>query len=307
MNEILDTVIIGGGPAGYTAALYAARAGLSTLVIERMAPGGQMTVTERIDNYPGFPEGIDGGTLGDRMLACAERFGARTEYDEVTSLDLTSVPKRITTSMGEFLAHTVILATGADPRPLGLEGEQELLGRGIHYCAHCDGRFYKGKTVAVVGGGNTALEDALYLSGLASRVYLIHRRDEFRASAIYQDALAGADNVTPLLSHTVTSLHSERGRLTEITLENKKDSSARTLPLDAVFVSIGRTPATALVRDQITLDEGGYVIADETTRTNVGGVYAIGDVRQKPLRQVVTAVADGAVAAHYAEQYLHTL
>ncbi len=307
MTQIFDTAIIGGGPAGYTAALYAARAGLSTLVIERMAPGGQMTVTDRIDNYPGFPEGIDGFTLGDRMREGAERFGAHTEYTEVTSLDLHAQPKRIVTAMGDFFARTVILATGADPRPLGLEGEQALLGRGIHYCAHCDGRFYKGKTVAVVGGGNTALEDALYLAGLASRVYLIHRREDFRASAIYQTALAKADNVEPILSHTVTALHQKDGRLTEITLDSTADATARSLALDALFVSIGRVPVTALVKDQLALDEGGYVIADETTRTSIEGVYAIGDVRQKPLRQVVTAVADGAVAAHFAERYLHTL
>lgn len=307
MTQIFDTVIIGGGPAGYTAALYAARAGLSTLVIERMAPGGQMTVTDRIDNYPGFPEGIDGFTLGDRMREGAERFGARTEYTEVTSLDLHAQPKRITTPTGEFLARTVILATGADPRPLGLPEESTLLGRGIHYCAHCDGRFYKGKTVAVVGGGNTALEDALYLSGLASRVYLIHRREDFRASAIYQKALAATENAEPILSHTVTALHQKDGRLSEVTLTSTKDSHARPLTLDALFVSIGRLPLTALVKDQIALDESGYVIADETTRTSIDGVYAIGDVRQKPLRQVVTAVSDGAVAAHFAEQYLHTL
>ena len=192
MSEIFDTVIIGGGPAGYTAALYTARAGLSTLIVERMAPGGQMTVTDRIDNYPGFPEGIDGWQLGERMREGAERFGARTEYTEVTAVDLAQTPKRITTATGDLLAKTVILAMGADPRPLGLPNEGDLLGRGVHTCAHCDGRFYKGKTVAVVGGGNTALEDALYLSGLAARVYLIHRRNDFRGT-IEPDIRCGPD------------------------------------------------------------------------------------------------------------------
>ena len=305
MTSIFDIVIIGGGPAGYTAALYAARAGLSVSIVERMAPGGQMTVTERIDNYPGFPEGIDGWQLGERMREGAERYGARTEYAEVTDLDLLAEPKHIVTTMGELLAKTVILATGADPRPLGLADEQALLGRGIHYCAHCDGRFYKGKTVGVVGGGNTALEDALYLSALADKVYLIHRRDDFRASAIYKNALSKTENVETILSHTVTALHHQDGRLTEITLASTEDHTERPLALSALFVSIGRTPNTELIKGQIALDEGGYVVADETTRTSIPGVFAIGDLRQKPLRQVVTAVSDGAVAAHLAEQYLH--
>ena len=307
MSEIFDTVIIGGGPAGYTAALYTARAGLSPLIVERMAPGGQMTVTDRIDNYPGFPEGIDGWQLGERMREGAERFGARTEYTEVTAVDLAQTPKRITTATGDLLAKTVILAMGADPRPLGLPNEGDLLGRGVHTCAHCDGRFYKGKTVAVVGGGNTALEDALYLSGLADRVYLIHRRNDFRASAIYRDAIAKTENVACILSSTVTTLESKDGRLTSITLASTEDATTTALAVDALFVSIGRIPNTAPVQGLVALDESGYVIADETTRTSVPGVFAIGDIRQKPLRQIVTAAADGAVAAHFAEQYLHAL
>ena len=308
MSKVYDMIIIGGGPAGYTAALYGARAGLDTVIIEKMTIGGQMTETGDIDNYPGFDQGIDGITLGMKMQAGAEKFGANTIYDEVSAVSLSGEVKKITTAYsGELESRAVIIATGASPRRLGLSGEENLIGQGIHYCAHCDGRFYKGKTVAVVGGGNTALEDALYLSGLADRVYLIHRRNDFRASAIYRDAIAKTENVACILASTVTTLESKDGRLTSITLTSTEDATTTALAVDALFVSIGRIPNTAPVQGLVALDESGYVIADETTRTSVPGVFAIGDIRQKPLRQVVTAAADGAVAAHFAEQYLHAL
>lgn len=305
MDKLYDTVIIGGGPAGYSAALYTARAGLSTLVIEKMSVGGQMALTGDIDNYPGFAEGIDGFTLGMAMQRGAERFGAMTEYAEVTSLELVGDIKTVRTTSGDISARTVIIATGAAPRPLGIEGEEELVGAGVHYCAHCDGRFYKGKTVAVVGGGNSALEDALYLAPLAERVYLIHRRGEFRASAIYSERALSESKITPVLHSTAERLVTEGGRLTGISVRDLRSGECSDIALDGLFVSIGRTPETALVSDSLKLDGSGYIIADESTRTSIPGVYAAGDVRTKELRQVVTAAADGAVAAHAVELYLN--
>ncbi|MBO7310698.1 MAG: thioredoxin-disulfide reductase [Clostridia bacterium] len=306
MQHSYDTIIIGGGPAGYTAALYAARAGLDTLLIERMSAGGQMTLTGDIDNYPGFDKGIDGFTLGSTMQAGAERFGAKTENAEVIGAELDGDIKRIFTSVGERLARTVIIAAGADPKELGLNGEQELIGRGVHYCAHCDGRFYKGKTVAVIGGGNSAVSDALYLSRLAIKVYLIHRRDTLRASKIYTDALKKAENIE-ILYNTTVSDYIQSGRLTGATIRNALSGEMSQLTLDGVFVSIGRKPSTAPFAHALELDENGYIRADETTRTPVKGVFAAGDIRTKHLRQIVTAASDGAIAAYFAEEYLSSI
>lgn len=303
MEHVYDMIIIGGGPAGYTSALYASRAGLDTLLIERMSIGGQMAVTDTIDNYPGFDDGIDGYMLGMKMQAGAERFGAKTEYAEVTEVSLEGKIKKIFTTSGEFLAKTVVIATGANPKELGVDGEEALIGRGVHYCAHCDGRFYKDMTVMVVGGGNTAVADALYLSRLAKKVYLVHRRDSLRATKIYHDPLMKAENVEIVWNSTVSQFITDE-RLKGVILENLKDKSKREVAVDGVFVSIGRTPATDLFEEQLKLDKNGYIVSDETTKTNIDGVYVIGDVRTKALRQVVTAVADGAVAAHFAEEYL---
>lgn len=303
MEHVNDMIIIGGGPAGYTAALYASRAGLDTLLIERMSVGGQMAVTDTIDNYPGFDDGVDGYMLGMKMQAGAERFGARTEYAEVTSVSLEGKIKKIFTTSGEFLAKTVVIATGANPKELGVDGEEALIGRGVHYCAHCDGRFYKDMTVMVVGGGNSAAEDALYLSRLAKKVYLVHRRDTLRATKIYHDPLLKAENVEIIWNSAISEFVTD-GRLKRVVLENLKDKTKREVEVNGVFVSIGRTPATDLFEDQLKLDKNGYIVSDETTKTNIDGVFVIGDVRTKALRQVVTAVADGAVAAHFAEEYL---
>ena len=303
MNHIYDSIIIGGGPAGYTAAMYAARAGLDVLVIERMSVGGQMALTADIDNYPGFDEGIDGFTLGTRMQNGAERFGAKTEYAEVLSVELSDKIKKIETDSGSFLAKTVIIATGANPRRLGIEGEDRLTGRGVHYCAHCDGRFYRDMTVAVVGGGNSAVSDALLLSRLAKKVYLIHRRDSLRATKIYREALMKAENVEIIWNSKITEFVAD-DRLSAIRIADIGDKNAREIPANAVFVSIGRSPATDIFRNELDIDRGGYIIADESTRTNIPGVYAAGDVRTKELRQVVTATADGAVAASMAEEYI---
>ena len=306
MDKIYDVMIVGGGPAGYTAALYCARAGFSTLVLEKLSAGGQIALTEQVDNYPGFDEGIDGFTLGQKMEAQAERFGAVTELAEVLSLSLQGEVKSAVTTEGTFQARVVILATGANPRPLGVADEEAFLGRGVHYCAACDGMFYRGKTVAVVGGGNTAAADALLLSRVAKEVHLIHRRDSLRATKIYHQPLQEASNVVFHWNSTVESLLPGEA-FTGLRLRDKVSGAVTDLACDGVFVSIGRSPNTALVAGQVELDPAGYVVADETTRTNLPGVFAVGDVRTKALRQVVTAAADGAVASHYAEEYLAEL
>jgi len=300
---VYDMVVIGGGPGGYTAALYAARAGLSVVVLEKLSAGGQMAQTNQVDNYPGFPDGIDGFLLAEQMQQQAHRFGAKTEYAEGYKLDLRADPKVIESSEGVFYGRTVVLATGAGPRELGLPKEKELVGRGVAYCAACDGMFFKGKTVAVVGGGNSAAADALLLSRIAKKVILIHRRDRLRATQIYHAPLMNAPNVEFRWNSTVAELlHGER--LTGIRLQDVNTGEESTISCDGLFISVGRKPATALAAGQLTLDEGGYVVADESTQTNIPGVYAVGDLRTKQVRQIVTAVADGAAAAHMAEEYL---
>lgn len=306
MEHIYDMIIIGGGPAGYTAALYAARAGMDTLVIEKMSPGGQMALTGEIDNYPGFDEGIDGFTLGMKMQQGAERFGAKTEYAEVSDVSLDGRIKTVVADGKSYYAKTLVISTGAAPRELGVEGESELIARGVHYCAHCDGRFYKDRTVVVVGGGNSAAADALHLSRLAAKVYLVHRRDQLRAEKVYHAPLMQADNVEFVWDSVVERIHYD-DRPRAITVRNVKDGSEREISCDGIFVSIGRKPSSELFRNRLDIDKYGYIVADESTRTNIDGVFAVGDVRTKLLRQVVTAAADGAVAAHMAEEYLASI
>ena len=304
MAHIYDMLIVGGGPGGYTAALYAARAGLDVIVLEKLSAGGQMALTAQIDNYPGYDETVDGFTLGQKMRSAAERFGAKTELAEVHRLALEGEIKTAETSEGIFQGRTVVFATGANPRNLGVPEEQSLIGRGVNYCAACDGMFYRNKTVIVAGGGNTAAAEALHLSRIAKKVILVHRRDSLRATKIYHEPLQKAENIEFMWNSAITRLIHEE-KLTGVVLKDLISGEEREIPADGVFVSIGRVPATALVKDQLELDEGGYIIADETTRTNIPGVYAVGDVRTKALRQIVTATADGAIAAHFAESYLH--
>ena len=301
--HVYDLIVVGGGPGGYTAALYAARAGLDTLVLEKLSAGGQMALTEEIDNYPGFEDGIDGFTLAEKMQQQAERFGAKSAYAQVERMDLTASPKVLETSEGTFHARTVVLATGANPRELGLPHEAALTGRGIAYCAACDGMRYKGKTVVVVGGGNSAAADAMLLSRIAQKVILVHRRDTLRATKVYHAPLMQAENLEFRWNSVVTELLHEE-KLTGVKVKNVHTGEEDTIPCDGVFVSVGRKPATELVQGQLELGRSGYIIADETTATNLPGVYAVGDVRTKPLRQVVTAVADGATAVHMAEEFL---
>ncbi len=302
-RHVYDMVIVGGGPGGYTAALYAARAGLDAVVLEKLSAGGQMAQTHQIDNYPGFPDGVEGWELAQHMQRQAERFGAKTVIAQVTGVDLSVNPKKIETSEGTMFAKTVVLATGANPRELGVAQEKELVGRGVAYCAACDGMFYRGKTVVVVGGGDTAATDALLLSRIARKVYLVHRRDTLRATKIYHEQLEKAENVEFCWDSVVAEiLHGEK--VTGIRVRNVKNGEEREIAAEGVFISVGRKPATELFAGQVELDAGGYIVAGETTVTSVPGVFAVGDVRTKGLRQVVTAVADGALAVHSAEEYL---
>lgn len=303
MDRIYDMIIVGGGPGGYTAALYAARAGLDVLIVERLSAGGQMNLTGIIDNYPGFPDGVEGFMLSMNMQQQAERFGAKTKYAEVLKLELDADVKSVQTNEGSYLTKTVVISTGANPRQLGVARENEMIGRGVAYCAHCDGGFYRGKTVIVAGGGNSAAAEALYLSRIAKEVILVHRRDSLRATQIYHKPLMEAANIRFVWDSEIVELLGE-DVLSGVRVRNGKNGEEQLLEAQGLFVSIGRKPATELVKDQLTLDEAGYIMAGEDTRTNIPGVYAVGDVRVKELRQIVTAVADGAMAAHAAEGYL---
>lgn len=262
-----------------------------------------MALTHQIDNYPGFEDGVDGFELAEKMQRQAERFGARTEYAEVSRVDLSAQPKIVESSEGTFYGRTVVLATGAGPRELGLPKEKELVGRGVAYCAACDGMFFRNKTVVVVGGGNSAVADALLLSRVAKQVILVHRRDSLRAEKIYHDQLQKAENVEFRWNSVVTELLHEQ-KLTGIRLRDVQSGEESVLNCDGVFVSVGRKPATELIQGQVDLDRDGYIIAGENTQSSIDGVYAVGDVRTKPLRQIVTAVADGAMAVHAAEAFL---
>mgnify|MGYP000202533332 FL=1 len=306
MRHLYDVIIIGGGPGGYTAALYAARAGLDTLVLEKLSAGGQMALTTQVDNYPGFDETVDGFTLGEKMQKAAERFGAKTVIAEVDGVHLQGSEKTIHTNEGIFAAKTVILAMGANPKKLGLPDEKRWTGKGLHYCAACDGMFYKGKTVVVVGGGNSAAADALLLSRICKKVIVVHRREQLRATKVYHQPLMQAKNVEFQWNQTVKAVVSqdESGKMTGVRLEDVQTGEEKEVACDAVFVSVGRAPATQMLETQVVLDENGYIIADESTKTNLPGVFAVGDIRTKALRQIVTAAADGANAAYAVEEYL---
>ncbi len=302
-QTIYDTIILGGGPAGYTAAMYSARAGMTVLVLEKFSAGGQMTQTSVIENYPGFNEGIDGFTLGFQMQNGAERFGAKTVQTQVISVDLIPEIKVIKTDSGEYFGKTVIIATGAEHKHLGIANEETLIGRGVGYCAACDGMLYRGKNVAVVGGGNSAAADALLLSKICNKVYVIHRRDTLRATKIYHEPLMKSENVEFKWNSRVTELLFDK-KINGIRIKNVNTEETEEISIQGLFISIGRAPATEIFKGQIDLDTSGYIIADESTKTNINGVFAVGDVRTKRVRQIITAASDGAVASHYAEEYL---
>ena len=309
----LDVAGVGSGPAGMTAALYAARAGLSVAVFERMGPGGQMTQTERLDNYPGFAEGVDAFELSFAMASQAERFGAERVSDEVVDLNVDAVKKLLTCASGaQYSARAVIVATGAEPRELGVSGEAELRGRGVSYCATCDGGFFRGKVAVVVGGGNTAVGDALYLSRICEKVYVVHRRDSFRADALYLNALSQLSNVELVLNSTVEAIRSTTDGevlmppVESILVRDRKTGDERVVNTDAVFIAVGTTPRSNVLKAAgVALNKAGYAIAGESGATNVPGVFVAGDVREKPLRQVITAASDGANAATAAFEYLN--
>ncbi|NMA67298.1 MAG: thioredoxin-disulfide reductase [Clostridiaceae bacterium] len=297
-----DVIIVGGGPAGFTAALYAARAKLKTLIVERAFFGGQMAITNQMENYPGFEE-VSGSQLAEKMYGQATKFGAEVEQTEVIELDLDGDIKRIVTKEKTYEAKSVILAMGASPRKLGLANEDNFVGSGISYCATCDGAFFRDKDVAVVGGGDTAAEDAMYLARFCRKVYLIHRRDEMRATKVLADLVLNSPKVVPVWNSVVEEIIGQFG-VEAVKVKNNKTGEVSQLDINGLFIAIGYIPNNELVKGKIELNEWGYIKTDEQMRTNIPGVFAAGDVREKTLRQVVTAASDGAAAAHSAEQYL---
>lgn len=300
-----NVVIIGGGPAGLTAAIYTARANLNPVVIEGPLPGGQLTQTTDIENFPGFAQPISGFDLVQTMRQQAERMGARFVMDEVVACDLISTPKKITLASPQTLeAKTIIVATGASARYLDIESERALIGHGVSGCATCDGAFFRGKSVAVVGGGDTAMEDALYLSRLASHVTVIHRRDRFRASPVMVDRVLNNQKITVVWNAVVTEvLDVARGEVTGVRLRDTVNSSVREIPLEGLFIAIGHTPNSSVFRGQLDMAEDGYLVT-KSTCTNLPGVFAAGDVQDRVYRQAVTAAGTGCMAALEAERFL---
>ncbi len=297
-----DIIILGSGPAGLSAAIYAQRARLSTLLIEeKPLSGGQILDTYEVDNYPGLP-GITGFEMGQKFRAHADRLGAEVVNAQVLSVRLDGEKKIVTTQKGVYEAKTLIIATGAKHRRLGIPGEDKLVGMGVSYCATCDGAFFKGKTVAVVGGGDVALEEALFLARGSEKVYLVHRRDQFRGAKILQEKVKEASNIEPVLDSVVTEIKGE-GQVSSILL-NSKNGESRELEVQGVFIAVGIEPNSSAVKDLVAQDAGGYIVAGEDTKTSVEGVFAAGDVRTKQLRQVLTAAADGANAVTSAEKYI---
>ncbi len=298
-----DLIIIGGGPAGLTAGIYAKRSGLDTILIEKAFSGGQAATTSEIENFPGFPEGISGADFSMRMEAQAKRFGLEFVYDEVLEISCEGEEKVVKTLSGEYRAKTLIVATGAVPRELGLPNEKRLRGYGVSYCATCDGAFFGGKEVAIVGGGNTATEDALFLSRYTKKVYFIHRRDELRADKIYHSQIFENEKIEPLLSCEVVELFEKDGVLDGIGVINKKTGEVTRVNVAALFVGIGTDPQAKLC-EGLEKNAEGYVLADEDMQTSIEGVFVAGDIKAKPLKQVITAAADGAIAAMSVARYL---
>jgi thioredoxin reductase (NADPH) len=301
-----DTIIIGGGPAGLAAGIYAMRSRLDTVLVEKFMPGGQMMATDFVENYPGFAKGISGPDLCAAMEGQCRHLGLEIMTAEVISVDFSGEYKVVVTSEGELRAPTVIIATGATPRRLGVPGEDKFVGKGVSYCATCDGAFFKDREIAVVGGGNAAVQDAVFLTRFAGKVTVVHRRDALRATRILQERAFKNPKVEIAWNSTVTEI-SGTGKVESITLQDVNDHSTRMLPVEGVFVLVGTDANTEFVRGQVVLDPAGYVLTDEDMQTSVPGVFAAGDCRRKSLRQMVTAAADGAIAATSAERYLESL
>lgn len=296
-------LIIGGGPAGLTAAIYGTRAGLDPIILMGPEPGGQITTSPEVENYPGFPDGVNGFELMQKMIQQVENLGGRMVYEVVEKVDFSQKPYRVESSGGVYEADAVIISTGASPRKLGLENEGRLLGRGVSYCATCDGAFFKGKEVAVVGGGDTALEEANYLTNFCSKVYIIHRRDEFRATKILQDRVMNNPKIEIIWDSVVEDILGEE-KVEALLLRNNKDGEKKELPVSAVFIAIGHIPNTDLFRDYLELDAGGYIVTDKKYRTNKEGIFAAGDVQDPLYRQVITSAGAGAAAAIEASRYI---
>ncbi|GGA60148.1 thioredoxin-disulfide reductase [Ornithinibacillus halotolerans] len=306
MNQIYDVAIIGAGPAGMTAAVYASRANLSTIMIERGIPGGQMANTELVENYPGY-ETIQGTDLSQKMFNHAKKFGAEYAYGVIQEIVDGKSFKTIITSNKEILARTVIIATGAEYKKLGVPGEKELGGRGVSYCAVCDGAFFKERELVVIGGGDSAVEEGVFLTRYASKVTIIHRRDKLRAQPILQDRAFANEKINFIWNHTVKEIHGEHGKVNRITLVNTVDGSEQELQADGIFVYIGMVPLTKPFENLGITNNEGYIVTDEKMETNIPGIFAAGDVREKSLRQIVTATSDGSIAAESAQKYIERL
>ncbi|MGI6137192.1 MAG: thioredoxin-disulfide reductase [Christensenellales bacterium] len=296
-----DVIIIGGGPAGFTAGIYAARGGLRTILFTGSQPGGQAALTHKIENYSGVVD-VEGFTLVSTMMEQAGNFGCEISFASVLDVNLAGEEKVVITDEGEYITSTVIVATGAKNRRMGLENEESLIGKGISFCATCDGSFFKDRPVAINGGGDSALTEALYLSNICSKVYLIHRRQGFRAAQILVDRVRSNKKISLVLDSTVTALNGDPLNSLEVT--NKVTGEKQNIAVDALFVAIGNIPNTDIFKGQLDLNEGGYIRTNEKMETNIEGVYAAGDVRITPMRQVITACADGAIAANSAIEYL---
>ncbi len=299
-----DIIIVGAGPAGLNAALYATRGGMKTLLIEKLFCGGQAATTYEVENYIGFYEPVSGPELVMNMEKHAKRFGAELISTTVTSLELEGSEKKVVCADKTYSAKTVIICTGATPRTLGLENEDALRGSGVSYCATCDGAFYRQKSVAVVGGGDTALEDALFLGNFCKEVFLIHRRDTFRASKVLVDKLSTNSKIKPVYDSVVTAINTDDGTLSSLAVKNVKTEDVADIAVSGLFVAVGTVAENTLFKDKVECDENGYIITDETMKTSIEGVYAAGDIRKKPLRQIITAASDGAIAANSCIDYI---
>ncbi len=302
-----DVVIIGGGPAGLTAGLYCSRARLKTLLVEKMLLGGQVMTTTEVENYPGFPGGIAGPELMERMQEHCQEFGLEVQTAQVEKVENDGAVKKVVLDSGVIESRSVIIASGAQPRKLGVPGEQELTGRGVSYCATCDGAFYRNMTVAINGGGDTAVEEALFLTRFASKVYLIHRRDQLRAVSVLQERLHANDKIEVIWNNVIESCEGDNSGLTHLVLKDVNTGSTSKLEVQGVFIAIGVEPKTGFLHGTVDLDDGGYIVTDMQCRTSVPGIFAAGDVRQGVLKQIATAVGAGATAAYEVERYLADL
>jgi thioredoxin reductase (NADPH) len=301
-----DVIIIGGGPAGLTAGLYNARARLRVLLLERLAPGGQVLTTDWVENYPGFPDGVSGFELMDRMKTQAERFGLKIQNEEVIKLELSDRRKAVFLNSGPLESKTIILACGATWKKLGIEGEDRLMGKGISFCATCDGPFYRGEDVVVIGGGDTAVEEAIFLTRFANKIYLVHRRDKLRATKLLQERVMAEERIT-LIWDSIPLRILGQNSVEAVELKNVKTGDVQRRDVKGVFVFIGTIPNTELVKDSVRLDENGFIVTDDNMQSSIPGVFAAGDIRSKLFRQISTAVGEGAAASYSAEKYLESL